>query len=330
MAAEDGMPRPGFSTLFTLERKVFGAHEWPTVLSLAELVTALPVPQVDTADPAAGLLATVATDDPATLLAVLHGARLSTVELKLRIARAHIELGDLARAETVLAEVHGEDQWDWRVDWYRGLAAMAASDPAAAYARFNAVYDVVPGEAAPKLAIAAALECQGDYAAAGRYYATVWRTDHSHVSAAFGLARTRLRTADRAGAIETLDSVPESSSHHQVAQLAAIRACTHDRVPAEIVEDELVAAASRLEAVELDAERRALVAVEVLACARDRAAAGVTAASGRTLLGSALTELDLSRGLERCYRELARLAPTRRQRIALVDQANSVRPLTWV
>ncbi|QUQ64388.1 serine/threonine-protein kinase [Kutzneria sp. CA-103260] len=330
MAAEDGVPRPGFSTLFTVERKVFGAHEWPSPLSPAELVTALPVPQVDTADPAAGLLATVATDDPAGLLAALSGARLSTVEVKLRVARAHIELGDLASAEAVLAEVRGEDEWDWRVDWYQGLAALAASDPAEAYARFNAVYDVVPGEAAPKLAIAAALECQGDYAAAGRYYETVWRTDHSHVSAAFGLARTRLRRAERARAIEALDSVPASSSHHLVAQLAAIRACTHDRIPAEIVEDELIAAANRLEAVELDAERRALVSVEVLACARDRAAAGVSAASGRTLLGSALTEMGLSRGLERCYRELARLAPTKQQRIALVDLANSVRPLTWV
>jgi serine/threonine-protein kinase PknG len=173
------------------------------------------------------------------------------------------------------------------------------------------------------------LECQGDHASAGRYYETVWRTDHSHVSAAFGLARTRLRRGDRMGAIEALDSVPPSSSHHLVAQLAAIRACTRDRSPADVTEDELIAAAHRLESVELDAERRALVSVEVLTCARDRVVAGADGA-GRTVLGSMLTEPDLSRGLERCYRELARLAPTKRQRIALVDQANSVRPLTWV
>ena len=330
MAVEDGKPRPGLSTLFSLERKVFGTDRgsWPAPVEPTELVTALPVPQVDTADAAAGMLATVATDDPSGLLTALSGARLSTVEVKLRIARAHLELGDVAAAETVLTEVREEDPWDWRVDWYRGFASLAAGQPAEAGRYFDAVYSALPGEAAPKLAIAAAAECQGDHALAARCYGIVWRTDHAHVSAAFGLARVLLCQGDRAAAVDVLASVPASSSHYVSAQLAAVRVRTHDREPAGIAEDELVEASARLEALELDAERRALMAVEVLKSAYAWAASGN--GSARTVLGSQLTARELSRGLERTYRALARLAPTKRARIELVEQANSIRPVTWL
>ena len=331
LATEDGRPRPGVSTVFGGERRVFGADQesWPSPIEARELVAALPVPQVDTADPAAGLLATVATDDPSALVEALAHARPSTAEVKLRIARARIELGELDDAAVLLEEVHREDPWDWRVDWYRGLAALAAGQPGQASPYFGAVHDVLPGEAAPKLALAAACECQGDHALAASFYDVVWRTGRTHVSAAFGLARVLLRQGNRATAVDTLVSVPASSSHYLAAQLSAVRARTHDRDPAEIAEADLVEASARLEALELDAERRARMAVELLRSARAWAAARTGPGNGGAVLGSPLTERDLSRGLEQSYRALARLAASKRDRVALVDQANAIRPVTW-
>ena len=49
----------------------------------------------------------------------------------------------------------------------------------------------------------------------------------------------------------------------------------------------------------------------------------------RPLLGCELTERALRFGLERSYRAQARLAPDRRRRIELVEAANDVRPRTW-
>ena len=49
-----------------------------------------------------------------------------------------------------------------------------------------------------------------------------------------------------------------------------------------------------------------------------------------TVLGSALTEDELRAGLEHSYRTLARHADNTRERIALVDTANRIRPRTWV
>ena len=85
------------------------------------------------------------------------------------------------------------------------------------------MYDALPGEIAPKLALGVAAEYVGDWFAAARFYELVWRTDHAYVSAAFGLARVYLQQGARASAIEVLETVPESSSHHVAAQVAAIK-----------------------------------------------------------------------------------------------------------
>ena len=63
---------------------------------------------------------------------------------------------------------------------------MAAAD-------FDAVLAMLPGELAPKLAIAATAELRDARDDALRFYETVWRTEHSYYSAAFGLARQLAR-----------------------------------------------------------------------------------------------------------------------------------------
>ena len=55
-----------------------------------------------------------------------------------------------------------EDPWEWRAVWVSGLAALDSGDFAAAQSAFNAVYGQVPGELAPKLALALACERGGE------------------------------------------------------------------------------------------------------------------------------------------------------------------------
>jgi serine/threonine-protein kinase PknG len=336
LSLADGQPRSATSTLFSPERAVFGADpdRWPDPPAAAETVAALPVPQVDTTDAAAGLLATSAATDPAAVIESLTVATLDTVEVRLRIARARIELGDVAAATRDLDRLAESEPGDWRVAWYRGLVALIAGRPKEARDQFDIVYGWLPGEPAAKLALAQAEEAGGDLDAADRYYGLVWRVDHSYVSAAFGLARVRLAAQDRAGAIAVLESVPKHSSHHVAAQLAAIRAGMRTRTPADLTDQDLITAGARLESVDLDAARRTRLAIEVLEAAREwvTGAPGrpAIAVAGKRVLGCAFTERDIRLGLERCYRSLARLSDTTDQRVALVDRANSVRPVTWV
>ena len=326
LAAQDGQPRPGPSTEFTPERHSFGvsAHPAGAVPNAKTIIDALPVPRVDGDDPAAAFLATITAADPVRLLDELATAPQLTAEVRLRMARARIDLGDPAAALKELDTM----PVDWRVHWHRGLAHLAAGRLAEARAAFDAVYDAVPGEAAPKLALAVCAELAGDPTAADRYYRLVWRTDRSYISAAFGLARTLLAKGERLEAVDVLRSVPEISIHYVTAQLAAIRARTGTSTVDGLTEEDLVSAATALDGLELDAERRAQASRDLLEAAHAWVRDG-RSGHGK-VLDCQLTDLELRLGLERCYRTLARQAGTTQERIALVDRANEIRPRTWV
>ncbi|MEU2423283.1 tetratricopeptide repeat protein [Streptomyces sp. NPDC007851] len=302
---------------------------------------ALPVPLVDQSDPNAGLLAGLTmTAAPGELLGALAAAPTQTVETRLRQIRARLEGGEHAAALTALGELEEERPDDWRVVWYRGVAALVTGDFEGAALSFDAIYDAFPGESAPKLALGLCAEVLGQLDNAAEYYRLVWATDPSFVSAAFGLARVQLAAGDRRGAVKTLESVPEASIHYTAARVAAVRARLRHRTAAldDIpFLDDLTAAAGQIEALDaygLDPARREQLSAEVLGCALDWILSGgqgvQPATGGRVLLGSGLDERGLRFGLERSYRTLARLATGGEERIDLVERANRYRPRTWV
>ncbi|MEU6029891.1 serine/threonine-protein kinase [Streptomyces tauricus] len=312
---------------------------------------ALPVPHVDPGDPNAGFLAGLMTSAPGELLSALRSAPAGSPELRLRELRARLEMGELDHATGALETLETDHPDDWRVVWYRGVAALAAGDHEMAAVSFDAIYDAFPGEPAPKLALGLCAEVLGQLDNAAEYYRLVWTTDPSYVSAAFGLARVQLAAGDRSGAVRTLESVPESSIHYTAARVAAVRARLRQRLaetaprapvpgaPGTPFLDDLTSAAAQVEALDgygLDAVRREQLSTEVLGCALDWVLSGIQGSApsntgARTvLLGSDLDERGLRFGLERSYRTLARLAQGGEERIDLVERANRYRPRTWV
>ena len=356
LSAADGVPRPAASRQFTAERRAFGTGagevgpsgvtsppdgvepaagrrhggdaEHPGALVPATVAAALPLPQVDVLDPGAGFLASLSTTDDDELVRQLSTAPVRSPEIALRLVRARIEQGDLAGAGADLDRLAGADPLDWRVDWYRGIAALTAGRPGPAQVAFDAVYDTLPGEPATRLALAAAMECTGDTAQAAHLYDRVWRVDRGYLSAAFGLARILLSGGDWPGAVAVLDQVPESSSQHVAAQVAAVRVSLRGAGPAGSTGD-LLDASARLERLGLDVERQARLAIELLRAALAGLGAAAAPPAAR-ILGHELTERGLRFGLERAYRTLAQLSRDPDLRIALVDEANAVRPRTLV
>ncbi|MFJ1746220.1 tetratricopeptide repeat protein [Streptomyces sp. NPDC088116] len=305
---------------------------------------ALPVPAVDPNDPNAGFLAGLTAAAPAEALAALAGAPTESVERGLRELRARLEMGDPAAAAGELATLEESRPDDWRVVWYRGVTSLVTGDHERAADSFDAVYDAFPGEPAPKLALGVCWEVLGQLDNAAAYYRLVWTADPNYVSAAFSLARVRLAAGDRAGAVRTLESVPESSIHYTAARVAAVRARLRRRGPdvpapgsgaqARLIDD-LTAAAHQVSALQrfgLDAVRREQLSTEVLGTALDWVLSGSpgTRPAQTSLLGSELDERGLRFGLERSYRVLARLAQRGEERIELVERANRFRPRTWV
>jgi serine/threonine-protein kinase PknG len=329
LAAEDGVSRPALSTVFSAERDVFGGDDGAARMTPAFVAAALPVPIVDPTDPAAAFLATSSVTHPTRLAAALSAARLSTVETAFALVRGKIGAGDLVGADADLAALARSKDADWRITWYRGLAALTGNHVKHARTMFDTIYNLFPGEAAPKLALAACAEWLDEPKQAARFYDRVWRTDHAYVSAAFGLTRACVRLGDRLGAVAVAESVPPTSSHYTAARLVAIRVRLDDvaRVGPKIAQ-RIIAAGEALAALDLDAERRLRVGIEVLGAAH--AWASMNDLDAGTVLGYPLRERDLRRGLERYYRELARLMRGKRNRIQCVEFANSVRPVTWV
>ncbi|HEY6315784.1 MAG TPA: tetratricopeptide repeat protein [Streptosporangiaceae bacterium] len=358
LAVADGTPRPAFSTVFSPELQAIGTVDDTAGAALAapqaaEIIGGMPMPQVDRADPAAGYLATFAGLDPGQRAATLSSAVsgdgtvpsevATSAETRLALARARLDVGDYDGAGLTLAELAADDPSDWRIAWTDGLRRLAVGDPATASGAFSAVYDELPGELAPKLALAFAAEAEGDPEAASRYLRLVWTVDRSYISAAFGLARTCLAAGDRPGAIAVLAAVPETSSHHAAAQIAAVRIL----VSAGVTGDYLRQADGRLGRLALDEARHQQLTVEILRAALEWASSGRppgskasapdasgappsrAASGGDLILGCEPNERALRFGLERGYRALARLTPDRNRRIELVDMANAIRPRTW-
>jgi serine/threonine-protein kinase PknG len=363
LSVADGQPRPAFSGLFSPELRAIGTDLTPVTVdangangaggatalavappATAEVVAGLPAPLADGADPAAGYLATLAGLDPASQAQQLLGAVTGDAgtppevagspETRLALVRALISAGDLSTAKASLAELSSSAQADWRAAWYRGLCELAEGRPDQARAAFSAVYDELPGELAPKLALAFAAEAAGDVPAARYYFQLVWTVDRSYVSAGFGTARAYLASGDRVTAIAAVAAVPETSSHHSAAQIAAVRLLVAGG--AGLSSADLLQADQRLGRLSLEDNdpRRQQLAVEILRAALDFVSAGPVAgqpggappAAGR-ILGYEPNERALRFGLERGYRALANLLPERR--VELVDMANSVRPRTW-
>jgi len=331
VALERGAQQPAVSSLFTTERYSAGTEgvkpgDGPSGVQLA---AALPLPLPDTADPNAGYLNTLGGRAD-QIIRILGELRNPTPEVHYRVVRAAIEDGQFDEAQRRLAKLAALDAFDWRVGWYRGLVALCQGNPLEARAKFEECYAELPGELAPKLAIAVAAEQAGQLSDALRYYQLVWSVDRSYVTAAFALARLRVAAKDHAGAVEVLGQIPEIAIQRTAAEIAAVRTRLDSPGFAEWADPaELNRLGERVDALGLDGEARESLVCEVLLGALTWRLQASTV-SDQPLFGHPLTEDGLRTALERSYRTRARMAQGRSGRIAMVDSANSVRPRTWV
>ncbi|WP_456085742.1 tetratricopeptide repeat protein [Lipingzhangella rawalii] len=337
LALGDGEPRPSSSTLFSAEHFSAGTggildnpDEILHTPSAEAFAAALPVPLADAEDPAARMLTGLAGLGTEQLVVSLRSAHQHTPETRLMLARALIQLGRGQEAVECLDEAAVHEPHDWRVSWYRALVPLRMGEYADARNRFDAMYSFLPGEVAPKLALATACEGAGELGRASRYYWLVWNTDRSYVSAAFGLARCLLAQGDRIGAVGVLNTVPELSSLHIAAQQAAISALVGTRGDASVTKQMLLAAGEKLDYLNLGGQAGGQLAARVLHAALDWVQATGKPDRTATLAGAPLTERGLRTHLEWTYRELARYTNTESDRHLLVDAANDIRPRTWV
>ena len=294
----------------------------------------LPGLRADTTDPQHAWLTGVGNDDPAERLKILtDDAPEQSPEVMLARADAALDLGDAATVHSVAARMLADDPWEWRALWVDGLAAMQAGDWELAKSSFNAVYQQVPGELAPKLALAVACERGGQPEVAEGLYITCASTDAAFIApAAFGVARVRAARRDAPGAVEALDWVPRTSrGYPESRQLRAEVLLGQGTTDLRVLDQ----AMRSIESASMDPATQGRYAVRILEQALDVVTAAGSAPVGpvggagakptATIGSYTADEGGLRQGIERAYRLLARDADALPERIELVNRANAVR-----
>ncbi len=298
--------------------------ETPAVTTTALDWSQLPSLRDDPSDPQHAWLTSLAPTSPQQRLEQLAKAPEETAEVRLWRAQAALEAEQPEVALEQSAAMLQADPWEWRALWVSGLAALQQERWDDAAAAFNAVYQQVPGELAPKLALALACEKGGRAQVAESFYNTCAETDAAYVApSAFGMARIRADNGDTDGAVAALDLVPPTSrGYGESRQLRAevlLRGSGDDLM-------RLAAAMSSVDGAGMEAYDRAKLAAKILG----RALEVVTRKGpGTVRIGSyEAKEPSLREGLEASYRTLAREAQDRDTQVLMVGRANAVRNWT--
>ena len=298
--------------------------ETPAVTTVALDWSQLPGLRDDTSDAQHAWLSSLAPVSAGKRLEQLEKAPEETAEVRLWRAQAALEATKTDVALEQTTALLQADPWEWRALWISGLAALQAEKWKDAAAAFNAVYHQVPGELAPKLALALACERLDRADVAAGFYHTCAQTDAAYVApSAFGLARIRAASGDTDGAVAALDLVPPTSrGYGESRQLRAevlLRGAGDDLT-------RLSAAMTSVDGAGMEPYDRAKLSAKILGHALEVV---TRKGPGTVRIGQyEAKEPALRDGLEASYRALARDAQDRDTKVLMVGRANAVRNWT--
>ncbi|MEV7324121.1 tetratricopeptide repeat protein [Streptomyces sp. NPDC093970] len=204
-----------------------------------EIAGCLPVPRRYPGDPQTarfevssgydpGLLLDQEDENPASVEICLHNVRVllgRNTREDLELAQAELDTADSVPGPSAVRR--------WRLEWHRALLALrhaglhdAPHQVTVARTHFLRVHLELPGEYAPKLALAYCGERLGDPGngpTARELYEAVFARNPAHGGAALGLARLALRAGDRRAALDVLGRVGPGTLDHTVARIASLR-----------------------------------------------------------------------------------------------------------
>lgn len=204
-----------------------------------EIAACLPVPRRYPGDPQTARFEVSSGYDPGQLLAQ-EDDKPRSVEICLhnvRVLLGRNTRSDLERAQEELDiadSIPGPSAVRrWRLEWHRALLALRSAgldeqpqQVAEAKRHFMRVHLELPGEYAPKLALAYCAERLDEEHArptAREWYEAVFARNPAHGGAALGLARLALRDGDRRGALDVLARVRPGTLDHTIARIASVR-----------------------------------------------------------------------------------------------------------
>lgn len=323
-------PKPMDSQVFTSDN-LLNADDYEA----AEKVKMewLPALKIDVKDTAAGdILRLSGVVEPSrradALLRLTDKYKERSAEARLRLADLYIVEGKYEQAEGLLKKLESEDEFDWRVHWYRGKLLMAQSKYMTARNEFEKVYFEMPGEVAPKLAIGYCSELGGSMDEAENYYTRVSKVDPNNTTACFGLARCLIKKKDYTGASKALDYVPANHSLYSQSRIMLAHVLMMDEKTMN--EQTLEQLSQVTESISIEGGIVYKLMAKVLTCSINMVTSNkIGGNKAEKILGYTMTLKNLRKGAEAEYRKAAHYANTKKDKIQLIDMANNIRPVTF-
>ena len=176
VAVRDGRTFPAQHSLFSPQRTTFGTKHLvfrtdqlidgiarSVDITPQEVVAALPSPLIDRSDVGAAMLQGSSYAEPRETLEMLRHAMSTpqyehSVEIPFGVVRTMLDLGLTGQARAWLRSLSERFGANWRYCWYAGVVETLLGNFDAAKNSFAQVLCQLPGEAAPKLALAAVSE----------------------------------------------------------------------------------------------------------------------------------------------------------------------------
>ncbi len=173
IAQRDGVQHPAQHSLFSPQRSTFGTKhlvfrtdqlidgiERSVRITAPEVASALPSPLLNREDVGAALLQGFSYTEPQEALETLRQAMDTpeyehSAEIPFGVVRSMIDLGYIGQAKAWLDSIRERLGTDWRFYWYSGVTELLLDRYVTAQEHFSMVLNLLPGEAAPKLALAA-------------------------------------------------------------------------------------------------------------------------------------------------------------------------------
>lgn len=173
LAVRDHTFFPAQHSLFSPQRATFGTKHRifrtdqlidginrTVVLTPQEIVSALPIPNIDATDIGAPIINSAIYAEPGEELESMQQALQveeyrSSQEIPYNIVRILLDMGLTSEAQTWLTALESKLGTNWKIAWLSGITSLLLDDLPAAQRHFDTVLAILPGEAAPKLALAA-------------------------------------------------------------------------------------------------------------------------------------------------------------------------------
>lgn len=250
-----------------------------------------------------------------------------SAETKFRLADILISENKYEESQEYLNQIKKEDEFDWRVFWYQGKLNFAQNKFNEAKLNFDKVFFEMPGELAPKLALAYTFEKLENFNEAKSFYERVMKVDPNNTTACFGLSRCYKKSKKIQESLEAIKCIPATHILYTQSRLKLADLMLNSDI--DFNNDFIKQISEIITSINYDSGIVHELSAKLIIKTIELIKKGQLKEDNQfILLGSKFKINELKLNAENQYRKVALFSKNKESKIFWIDLANKVRPKT--